>query len=185
MNFKRYDKKGLGALGAIIIVILLVVLAFIGATTAMPFVVDQGFKVGDTFNYVWTISDGTSTVSYTESNTVTAVTANTVTYHYVYSDDGLDGTYIADMGKVDSKTILDDWMFVNPSILPDERAYTVVMVGFTPMVVEAYTYDVGGVHEEFWLKPGTLFVVKAIRTEGANIETVILSETSLKWVMLI
>lgn len=186
MRFKSYDKKGLGALGAIILVIILVAVAFVGGTAAVPYVVDQGFAVGDTFVFEWTESDGTDTISYTETNRVTAVTATTVSYTYNYSNYHGNGTISETIQKDGSKTYLDDWMFVDPAVLPDERAYTVVLIGFTPMVVEAYTMELGGgTTMEFWVKAGTLFIVKAVWTNGDAVDTVVLKDTSLMWMKLI
>jgi hypothetical protein len=186
MRFKSYDKKGLGALGAIILVILLVAVAFVGGTAAMPYVVEQGFSVGDTFVYEWTETDGTDTITYTETNTVTAVTASTLSYTYNYSNYYGNGTLTEAIEKDGSKTWIGDWMFVDPSVLPAERSYTVLMIGFTPMIVESYIMELtGGSTLEFWVKAGTLFIVKAVWTDGTDVESAILTDTSMMWVKLI
>jgi len=182
MRFKTSDKKGLGALGAIILIIILLAVAFVGATAAMPYVVSQDFAVGDTLNYEWTESNGTVTESFTETNTITAVTATTVTYDWTFGD--LTGTSSETIVKEGSKLYINDVMFINPALLPDERSYTVVLIGFTPMLVEAYTIEITGGTFDFWVKAGTLLIVKSVLTEGDFTESRVLSDTSMMWVKL-
>ena len=188
MRIKPNDKKGLGALGAIILVILLVAVAFVGGTAAMPYVVDQGFSVGDTIAYEMTDSDGTETVTYMWTDRVTAVNTTTVSWNSSYGDLYPSEDWVATIHKDGNKIYLGnfwDYWFIDPADLPDERSYTVLMVGFTPMIVEAYTWTDGNATADFWVKAGTLCIVKWVFTEGDNTITGILKEASLKWVMLI
>jgi hypothetical protein len=169
-------------------VIILVAVAFVGGTAAMPYVVEQGFSVGDTFVYEWTETNDTGTITYTDACTVTAVNGTTVAFTYNYSDYYPNGTWDITLQKDGGKTYSDDdYMFVNdPSALPAERSYTVMMIGFTPIIVEAYSVDLGdGDTFDFWVKAGTLFIVKSVWVVDGNMSTVVLKETSLKWVMLI
>ena len=185
MNFKPNDKNGLGAIGAIILVILLLIVGFVGATIAMPFVVEQGFSVGDKIVYSWTESDGVNTTTYTETNVVTAVTSSTVTYDCNYSDGVGNATYVANITKDGSKIMLNDDVMFLRAALPEERSYNVKMVGFTPILVESYIIEEVVWTWDIYVKAGTRLIIEAEGTDGVNTKKWVLEEATMSWITLI
>lgn len=185
----KHDRRALGAGGAVILLVILVVIGFVGATVGMPYVGKQTISAGDTLNYEFTSSAGAD-INGKLFIVVMDVGTSTLNYSYIYTDDdgGMTGdetvgfSYDGNVLTVDMTFLFFFPAFISPDDLTDfEATYWVSLSGLTPMLVQKYSTTVGSMTMTVMIKMGTNLVVAAELTDGTDFAKMTLTDTSMMW----
>lgn len=185
-KFKR-DRKALGAIGGILLFILLLAIVFLGASVGMPFIAKQNVTVGDTMSYDWSVSDnGTMSIDMTViSIDSEELSLNTVIYYngsvFSNSNSTTDYSYNGNVLMMESMEF-----FMDSADLTDfNHSYSVALVGYSPMLVDKYTMTELGTTITILIKAGTNMVVNLEIVSDTYSTTMKLTDTSLRWMLLI
>ena len=190
-RFKN-DRRGLGAGGAIIILILLVVVGFIVATIGMPYIGKQNIEVGDTLSYELT-SSGEGNMTGKLSIVITDVETSTLNYSWIYAQDGAGSTgdqtvgysYAGNVLNVNMSFALFFPIFASPEDMTEfEATYWVFLSGLTPMLVQKYSTTTGTITLTVMVKMGTNLVVASELSNGTDSVKMTLKDCSMLWVKL-
>jgi len=182
VRFDKKDRQALGGLGGAILLVVLVVLIIIGATVAIPFVGQQTVKEGDYLIYSVTTSDGDSDTvmlvfmevgnsTMEVANVQSAINSSSVnsdTVNYEYNG---------------NKLLVETFAFVNPDDLTEfDSSAWVAISGFTPMLVQKYKGESGGLNYSVMMKMGTNLIVGVDFTDGSDWIKIRLVDSNIMWV---
>lgn len=193
VRFDKKDRQALGGLGGAILLVVLVVLIIIGATVAIPFVGQQTVKEGDYLIYSVSGSQGNTS---TMTLVFMEVGASTMEVAFISSEEGdsmvdsmtCNYEHIGNVLQADILIGSSDPFFILPVFIgPDDlsefdSSAWVAISGFTPMLVQKYKGESGGLNYTVMMKMGTNLIVGVDFTDGSDWIKIRLVDSNIMWV---
>lgn len=182
------DRSGLGIAGTSILLIIVVVLLLLGLGVAQPLVMDQKLSPGDSLTYEFEISGGVDASGELKYR-ILSMTLVDLEIEQTDADDVVN-VYTTDWERDGRMLILDGFGGETPfsfmqTVLSNsddfDKTMSFGLVGLTPMALDVYTGEVGGIDMVVKTKMGTAIPVEIVVTDGPITLTMKLTDTNIYW----